>query len=94
MVKELTQRKLSPDGSTLGVWRRDDNRLVPGSLEVIDGEHQLTSLRVGNLALPPWVLARNSEVDCHDLRAGLAQIGAGNFADHPDSRLDEVVLDE
>ena len=28
------------------------------------------------------------------LCSGLAQIGAGDLADHPDSRLDQVVLDK
>jgi hypothetical protein len=94
VIKEPTQRKLSPDWSALGIWRRDNDCLVPGSLEVIDGEHQLTSLRVGNLASPPRALSRNSGVECHDLRAGLAQIGAGDFADHPDPWFDQIVFDK
>ena len=44
---------LSPDESTPRVRRRDQHRLVPGWLEVVDGEHGLAFLRVGRLAPLP-----------------------------------------
>jgi hypothetical protein len=94
VLKESTKRKLSPDRSTLGIWSRDDDSLVPGSLEVIDGEHALTFLRIRSFALTPAACSKNHSGACHVLCPSLAQIGAGDFADHPNSRLYQVVLDK
>ena len=85
VLEEPTQRELSPDGSTLGVRRRDDDRLVPGWLEVIDGEHALTLLRVGRLAQQPGLIIDEPGWLSTTYARASRRSAAGDFANYSGS---------
>jgi hypothetical protein len=86
---------LTTDGSTLSVRGGQHHSVVSGSLEVLDGEHELAFLRrcqPSELPRFDWSCVRGA-AHC-ERPASLAQIRCGDFADHLDPWFDQIVFDE
>jgi hypothetical protein len=93
ILKEPAQRELAADWTTLGVRCRQHDGVITGSLEVADGEHALAFLQCRRVELG-CRRALGLAADDHRLSASLSQVCCRYFANHPDSWLNQIILDK